>query len=128
MNNDLGFYITHLRVTGNNKKPAEIPFENGFNLISGVSDTGKSYIFSCLNYMLGKEDNPKSIPESVGYSNFYLGIKTFEGEEYTIYRKLFEKSAKIKKCSVSEYENSKLPVEEYFLDNKKTKNSIILFT
>lgn len=122
MNNDLGFYITHLRVTGNNKKPAEIPFENGFNLVSGVSDTGKSYIFSCLNYMLGKEDNPKSIPESVGYNNFYLGIKTFAGEEYTIYRKLIEKSVKIKKCSISEYENSKLPVEEYFLDNKKTKN------
>jgi len=122
MNNDLGFYITHLRVTGNNKKPAEIPFENGFNLVSGVSDTGKSYIFSCLNYMLGKKDNPKSIPESAGYNNFYLGIKTFEGEEYTIYRKLNEKSVKIKKCSVSEYEKSKFPVEQYFLNNNKKKN------
>ena len=122
MDNNLGFYITHLRVTGNNKKAAEITFENGFNLISGVSDTGKSYIFSCLNYMLGKEDNPKSIPESVGYNNFYIGIKTYSGEEYTIYRKLFEKSARIKKCSVVEYEGSKLPIEEYFIDNKKKKN------
>lgn len=122
MNNNLGFYITHLRVTGYNKVPAEISFDNGFNLVSGVSDTGKSYIFSCLNYMLGKEDNPKSIPESVGYDNFYLGIKTFEGDEYTIYRRLFEKSAKVKKCSVCEYENSKSNIEEYFLDNKKKKN------
>ncbi len=122
MNNNLGFYITNFRVTGYNKKPAEITFENGFNLVSGVSDTGKSYIFSCLNYMLGKEANPKSIPESVGYNNFYLGIKTFKGDEYTIYRKLVEKSVKIKKCSVSEYENSKAPIEEYFINNNKKKN------
>jgi len=122
MNNNLGFYITHLRVTGYNKKPAEITFENGFNLVSGVSDTGKSYIFSCLNYMLGKEDNPKSIPESIGYNNFYLGIRTFEGEEYTIYRKLIAKSVTIKKCPVSEYEDSKAPIEEYSLDNTKKNN------
>ncbi len=122
MNNDLGFYITHLRITGYDKKPAEITFENGFNLVSGVSDTGKSYIFACLNYMLGKEDNPKSIPESIGYNNFYLGIKTFNGVEYTIYRKLIEKSVKVKECPVSEYEKSKSPSEEYFLDNKKKKN------
>lgn len=122
MNNNFGFYITLLRVTGNNKKTAEIPFKNGFNIVSGVSDTGKSYVFSCLNYMLGKEENPKSIPESIGYNNFYLGIKTFEGEEFTIYRKLNEKSVRIKKCPVNEYESSKFPTEEYFLDNKKTKN------
>jgi len=52
-------------------------------LISGLSDTGKSFLFACINYMLGKEDSPKKIPESVGYTGIFLQIHTMR--KYTLY-------------------------------------------
>ena len=116
-----GFYITELKVEGYGKKPAKISFKNGYNLVSGVSDTGKSYVFSCLNYMLGQLDSPKSIPESEGYINFYLGLKTYEGKDITIYRKLNAKSVFVKYSTVNEYSNSELKPEEYPLKNQKKK-------
>jgi uncharacterized Zn finger protein (UPF0148 family) len=120
--NKYGFYITGLKVEGNGKKPATLSFQDGFNLISGVSDTGKSYVFSCLNYMLGQQNSPKSIPESFGYMNFYLGIKTYEGKDITVYRKLNAKSVLVKNCTIDKYSDSEIKSEEYFLDTKKTKN------
>ena len=62
MNNNFGFYISNLHVTGLTNKQAKITFEKGFNVVSGLSDTGKSYIFACINYMLGGSNPPKAIP------------------------------------------------------------------
>jgi len=118
----LGFYISSLRVTGDKKKDAEITFKDGFNLVSGVSDTGKSYIFGCLNYLLGKSDSPKVIPEAIGYINFYLSIKTYNGESYTFFRKLNSKSILIKECDIKEYDNTTIKFEEYHINTKKEKN------
>lgn len=120
--NEIGFYISELKITGDNKKAAAVNFDKGFNLIIGVSDTGKSYIFACLNYMLGKQGPPKSIPESIGYTNFYLGIKTYDGKSFTFFRKLNSESIHIKECDVCDYSNSKIKSEEYFINLKKKKN------
>ena len=43
-----GFYLVKLEIRGDSLKTAYIDFKPGFNLVSGGSDTGKSYIFSCL--------------------------------------------------------------------------------
>jgi hypothetical protein len=88
MNNNFGFYISKLQVTGLNSKTAKLEFSKGFNVISGLSDTGKSYIFACINFMLGGGDSPKEIPESIGYSDVFLEIKTFSNKTYTLHRKL----------------------------------------
>ncbi|WP_340202003.1 hypothetical protein [Ascidiimonas sp. W6] len=103
MNTTFGFYIKHLRVIGSNVKPAEIIFDKGFNVVSGLSDTGKSYIFACINYMLGGGDIPKSIPESRGYSNIYLEIGTYEGVNYTLHRKISGGDFIIKEVSIDEF-------------------------
>jgi hypothetical protein len=120
--NKYGFYITDLKVTGENKKDAEISFKDGFNLISGFSDTGKSYVFGCLNYMLGKSDSPKSIPEGIGYNNFYLSIKTYDGKSYTFYRKLKAKVILIKECVINEFDDSNIKYEEYQIKPQADKN------
>ena len=72
-----GFYIHELRVTGLGKKNAIVKFNKGFNLISVLSDTGKSYVFSCFEYMLVSTIAPTSIPASTGYSDLFLEIFTF---------------------------------------------------
>jgi hypothetical protein len=43
-----GFQLRFLRVSGKGKKPAELEFRPGLNVISGASNTGKSYICNVL--------------------------------------------------------------------------------
>lgn len=58
-----GFFIERLVVTGRGKKPSTIEFSDGLNFIVGPSNTGKSYIVECIDYLFGFE--PKKINHSV---------------------------------------------------------------
>lgn len=111
------FYIEKISVQGSSKRNAELTFERGVNIISGSSDTGKSYIFKCIDYMFGAETLPKDIPESRGYTDIYMQIKTFEGKVFTLHRSL----KNISNITVSETEI------EHFLTAEKlvlgTKNN-----
>ena len=103
-----GFYIKELRVTGARKKNASVLFRPGLNVISGASDTGKSYVFACLEYMLGREEDPKTITESAGYTDIFLEIAYFNSNEsICIHRKIGEKNVHLKHCSISQYFTSR---------------------
>jgi hypothetical protein len=49
--------LRELRLTGKSKPPASVRFCQGANVFSGVSDTGKSYMFHCIDYALGADKN-----------------------------------------------------------------------
>jgi len=87
-----GFFISEIRLTGKNKRNASIVLKKGLNVISGASDTGKTYIFQLINYMFGGKDEPKEIDESIGYSTIFLEIEKYEGESYTLKREIGESS------------------------------------
>jgi hypothetical protein len=78
-----GYIFKELRLTGENKKDAVVQFKLGLNVISGPSNTGKTFIFDCLDFMLGSSDKLKGIPELKGYSNIFLEIET-DDQVYTI--------------------------------------------
>jgi len=59
--------IRELRLTGTLKKDASIRFNSGGNVIAGVSDSGKSYILRCIDFVLGAEEMTKKIDEAIGY-------------------------------------------------------------
>jgi hypothetical protein len=42
--------LRELRLTGASVPPASVRFDLGANVVSGVSDTGKSYMFHCIDY------------------------------------------------------------------------------
>lgn len=67
-------------------------FSMGLNVISGDSDTGKTYAFQCLNYMLGAEKAPKDITEAAGYNlislEFTIGDEHYRLERYIGSRKI----------------------------------------
>ena len=44
--------IKKLILSNNNNKQAKIEFFDGINIISGVSNTGKTFIYQCINYIL----------------------------------------------------------------------------
>lgn len=79
-----GFFITELRLTANNLEPAKVSFQKGLNVISGPTNTGKSYIFQCINYMLGSSSKPKNIKEARAYTNIFLEICNYKNEYYTL--------------------------------------------
>lgn len=54
----MSFFIKELCVTGNGKEPAIIQFKKGLNIIEGSSNTGKTLIFKCIDYIFGAKDNP----------------------------------------------------------------------
>lgn len=105
--NNHGFYIKTIAATGDNVRPAILEFEKGFNLISGASDTGKSYVFSCLEFMVGRSESPKDIPESKGYSGIYLEIRTFDETPYTIFRKFGDQKCFVRSCKYPDFKESK---------------------
>lgn len=72
----VGFIITRLQLTGPNVQPAFVILTAGLNVISGPSNTGKTYIFQCINYMLGGSEKPKRIIEALSYAHCYLEIQT----------------------------------------------------
>jgi hypothetical protein len=75
-----GFYIKKLKVVGNGKEDSEIIFERGLNVIHGPSNTGKSYIFQCIDYAFGAT-KIKNIPESIGYSKIYVEIRNLDNNK-----------------------------------------------
>ncbi|OOM14500.1 hypothetical protein [Clostridium saccharobutylicum] len=77
-----GFYIKKLKVVGIGKDNAEVTFEKGLNVIHGPSNTGKSYIFQCIDYVFGGS-KIKEIPEMKGYSKLYVEIRNFDNDSPT---------------------------------------------
>ncbi len=77
--------LTQLTLSGNGKKDAVLTFERGLNVITGDSDTGKTFAFQCINYILGAETPPKKIVEANGYNKISLEF-TIDDEVYRIER------------------------------------------
>jgi hypothetical protein len=84
-----GFTLRRLSLVGPGKKPAEVAFTRGLNVIAGPSDTGKSFIVQCLDYALGGGNLPKEIPEADGYTLVTLEIEgNSDGRTYLLERGL----------------------------------------
>lgn len=122
-----GYIFKELRLTGENKKDAVVQFKLGLNVISGPSNTGKTFIFDCLDFMLGSSDKLKGIPEIKGYSNIYLEIEandqvyTIETEiknnnTYKLYRSKINKLSSEPEILKRNLDNSKDNLNSFFLN------------
>lgn len=79
--------LTRLVLSGTGKQDAVLKFKKGLNVVSGDSDTGKTYAFQCLNYMLGATKAPKEITEAHGYSLIALEF-TIDNGFYRLEREI----------------------------------------
>ncbi|WP_101908641.1 AAA family ATPase [Marasmitruncus massiliensis] len=71
------FYIKKLTVTGQGKEPSIITFGKGLNIVCGPSDTGKSYIIECIDYIFGGSTIP--IDPKEGYDCVKMIVETSQG-------------------------------------------------
>lgn len=86
--NKYGFYLTKLTIEGDGKEKCEVTFSRGLNVIYGASDTGKTFVYQCVEYMLGSRNTPKDIPEARSYTTCKLEIESYRGEKYLLERRL----------------------------------------
>ncbi|PHR93481.1 MAG: hypothetical protein COA78_32790 [Blastopirellula sp.] len=81
-------YISEIRLTGKGKTDASIRFQPGTNVVSGDSDTGKSYLLRCVDYVFGAEEMTKVFAEAAGYEIVWLELVNAEQETLTLARHL----------------------------------------
>ena len=123
-----GFYVRKLTLGGDKVITSSIEFEKGLNIIYGGSDIGKTFIYQCIDFMLGSEKKPKEIKESKGYIRYELIIKTYKGTEHKIYRDINDSHFLLddKTILYSNNNDSKITISDFLLsltnmENKKIK-------
>lgn len=79
-----GFQIRRLTLVGRGVTNAEVQFHEGLNVVSGPSDTGKTFIVQCIDYMLGGKDVPASIPEAAQYETVRLTLNTSNDDKEVV--------------------------------------------
>ena len=81
-----GFYIKEITADGANVRSSTVSFNRGLNIICGPSNTGKSYILNCIDFLFGAKD-PPSI--SLGdYDTITMKIETIDEKEIQFKRKI----------------------------------------
>ena len=125
-----GFYIKAILATGTKVQDSRVDFNKGCNLIHGQSDTGKSVVFSIIQYLLGQEDPPKEATEGKEYDTFYMQICMFFNDEdvYTIQRKLTDKTkVYVKHCSIDQIHDMHIKQEIYSVKSSEKPSSYSSF-
>lgn len=90
--------LRELRLTGPSVPDASVRFDKGANVFSGVSDTGKSYMFHCIDFILGATKMDHKIDEAEGYEYVLLELANNAGATLSLKRAL--KGGKISTYSV----------------------------
>lgn len=88
----MSFYIEKIIVTGSGKTDSIIELSNGVNIIYGPSNTGKTYIVKCIDYMFGSEREPIDI--STGYQYIKIIVRT-QCDTITMSRKIGENKIEV---------------------------------
>ncbi len=84
--------IERIDVKGDGRETATVEFQKGLNVIAGASNTGKSYIVECLQFIFGASSVPKRINESKGYTSVEVTFKDNDGTTFILSRELREAS------------------------------------
>jgi hypothetical protein len=80
--------LREIRLVGPGKEPGQLRFEPGGNVVSGDSDTGKSYMLRCVDFVLGADEMTKVIDEAAGYDRVLLEFENEKNEFLTLGRPL----------------------------------------
>lgn len=121
MDSKLGLRLNKF-VVSNNKETREIELKNGLNIIYGPTDTGKTYIYQCIKYLLGSNTLPKKIPENSDFHDAYLEIKSlYYNSIFTLKRTFSKNKISIYDCPFSEIEKD---TESITVNTRGSKNLI----
>lgn len=99
----LRIQLSGLRVDGPNLTSAALSLNAGLNVVTGASDTGKTYISGLVDYLLGASKLPDDNPMSLPYEQALLGLYLRDGAQKTVFRGFRDDSVKLCDCSIGLY-------------------------
>jgi hypothetical protein len=129
--------IKEIIVRGKNKEDAFLQLKKGLNVISGASDTGKSYVVDCLKFIFGSSEVPKGIKQSNGYTTLIVKFEKNDGTTFSLQRELEEESVvnlieeindkvKVTTLKKSHTDGKMDNLSNWFLDNFNLANKKLL--
>lgn len=80
--------IRKIVLSGKGVPEASVEFGPGPNVIAGESDTGKSYLLHCLDYIFGADELKKRIPQAEPYEKLAVEFLNSAGETLSLVRSL----------------------------------------
>lgn len=89
----MSFWIEKISALGDKKKPSTIRLKGGTNIIFGPSNTGKTCIAKCIEYMFGETKKEPFLP-TTGYDCVQMVVHS-SNETYTMTRKLGESTIRV---------------------------------
>lgn len=122
-----GFILTKLILTGQSVKPAIINFKGGLNVITGPTNTGKSFIYECIDYMMGGSKLDRIVAEAAQYdlinleiqsgNLFYTLERSMKGGDFKLYNSSYESrvNTEPEKLSAKHDKNSDKTVSRFLL-------------
>lgn len=81
-------HIRRILLRGSEVPDADVRFEQGGNILAGASETGKSLLLHCLDWILGADTMRKRVPEIEQYSSLLVEFGNDEGKSLTLKRDL----------------------------------------
>ena len=81
------YYVTKITMLGRNVEKSVVNLKKGVNILYGPSNTGKSYVAECIDYMMG--NNETRIDDSKGYDTIIIEFDV-DGSFLSMERKLNE--------------------------------------
>lgn len=87
------FYIKRIIVSGGKNEPSVIDFGKGLNIVCGPSNTGKSYIVECLDYLFGSKTI--RLDQKSGHDTVKAIVQVEDSGTVTFERKLDTKTVKV---------------------------------
>ena len=83
------FYIKEIRASGEGIEDSWVEFRPGVNIIHGASNTGKTYVIMCIDYMLGADTPPMDV-KTTGVDTISMTLESSEGETFYAERKIID--------------------------------------
>jgi len=120
------FYIKQISASGEGVKFSSIDFDRGLNIIHGPSNTGKSYVIGCINFMFGSDDIPFT-KAATGYDTVTMRLENEDGDYAVLERKIVDgkngETGAGKVSVISSLEEK--PDDDYGIKNREYSNFLL---
>lgn len=83
------FFIKSIGASGPSVEYSSIDFDAGVNILHGPSNSGKSYVISCINFMFGANEIPFT-RNSTGYETVHMTLADLDGRYIHIRRRIVD--------------------------------------
>ncbi|MFB0488648.1 hypothetical protein ABIE45_001234 [Methylobacterium sp. OAE515] len=80
--------LRRIILEGEGVENASVSFDSAANIIAGESDTGKSYLLHCIDYIFGSDDLRKRVPQAEPYSRLLVEFQNSGGQFLCLVRHL----------------------------------------